>query len=279
MARRDQLLHVLRDCTAVATVGVFMFPIVWTALDSVKPGSAVFDKDGVTLTNFLPTLANYATVLGAGPETPEAFDSRQSIVDSILVAVTATLMVLAIALPMAFAVWRFRGTYQKPLMRTVLFAWMIPPIVLIIPIFQLYHTTGLLDTRPGLILAQAAIHLPLAILVLKSFFDDLPPEVAEAATIDGASEWQVFARISAPMIRSGIAATAILVFIFCWTEFFMAVFLSAFTRLLPVQISIMSNAMGGSTMALSTLALVPCFVFALLTQKHLVRGMSLGMQR
>jgi multiple sugar transport system permease protein len=266
----------IRDIVAVTITAVFLFPILWSALDSFKPTSAVFDKNGVTAFNFLPTLSNYGTILGAGPE---AFDSRQSILDSALVAMAATLVALAVALPAAFALWRFGSRRRNNFMRAVLFAWMLPPIVLIIPLFQMYHAAGLFDTRAGLIAAEAAIHLPFAILVLKSFFDDLAPETAEAAMLDGANEMQVFTKVSLPMIRGGVAATAIILFIFCWTEFFLAVFLSAFTRLLPVQVSIMSNAVGGLTMALSTLALVPCFVFVLLTQRHLVRGLSLGLQR
>lgn len=270
------LMAWLRDLAAAVTVAVFMFPILWTALDSFKSTSAVYDKDGVTFFRFTPTLDNYATVFGAGPET---FDSKQSIVDSIFVSITSTALILLVALPTAFAFWRFAGHRRVLVTSLTLCAWTLPPVVLIIPLFQLYHATGLFDTRYGLILAETAIHLPLAILVLKSFFDDLAPEVAEAAMLDGASEFQVFVKISAPMIKGGIAATAVILFIFCWTEFFLAVFLSAFVRLLPVQISVMSNAMGGSTMALSTAALIPGFIFVLLVQKHLVRGFSLGLQK
>ncbi len=265
-----------RDLVAMATVALFMFPILWTALDSVKPVSAVYDKDRIVLFNFAPTLSNYFTVLGAGPE---AFDSRPSLTHSVVVALSATLLALLIALPAAYALWRFLPHRKKAAQAIVLFAWMLPPIALIYPLFQLYHATGLFDTRTGLILVETAIHLPFAILMLSSFFDDLPPEIGEAAMLDGASDWQVFTRVSAPMIKGGIAATAVILFIFCWTEFFLALFLAAFTKLIPVQIAIMSNAMGGSTMALSTTALVPCFIFVLLVQKYLVRGFSLGLQK
>ncbi len=276
MFQRPNLINTTRDLAAATTVSLFMFPILWTALDSIKPVGAVYDKDRIVLLDFSPTLSNYFTVLGAGPE---AFDSRPSLLNSVLVAVGATLLVLLIALPAAFALWRFLSHRRTTTLGIVLFAWMLPPIALIYPLFQLYHATGLFDTRTGLILVEAAIHLPFAILVLNSFFDDLPPEIGEAAMLDGASDWQVFTRISAPMIKGGITATAIILFIFCWTEFFLSLFLSAFMKLVPVQIAIMSNAMGGSTMALSTTALMPCFIFALLVQKYLVRGFSLGLQK
>jgi multiple sugar transport system permease protein len=233
MVQRASLKQYVRDIAAAATVAIFMFPILWTALDSIKPDSALFNKDGITFLNFSPTLNNYAMVLGGSVE---VLDSRYVIANTIIVAVGATLLALALALPAAFALWRFWEKRGSRLSRGVLFAWMLPPIVFIGPIFQLYHATGLFDTHIGLMLAEAAIHLPFAILVLKSFFDEFTPETAEAAMLDGASGFQVFAKIAVPMIRGGIAATAILLFIFCWTEFFLAVFLAAFVKLLPASL-------------------------------------------
>ncbi len=276
MVWRYKLLQVLRDCAAFATVAVFMSPILWTALDSFKPSSVVFNNEGLTLFNFLPTLDNYGLVLGSADD---VLNSKPVIANTIIVTLGATLLALAISLPGAFALWRFTARKQSRIARLVLLAWMLPPIVLIGPIFQFYHTTGLFDTHAGLILAEAAIHSPFAILVLKSFFDDLAPEIAEAARLDGANEFQVFSKIALPMIRGGITTTAVLLFIFCWTEFFLAVFLAAFVKLLPIQLIVVNSASGGLTMALSTAALLPCFIFVLLVQKHLVRGLSLGLQR
>lgn len=265
----------LRDICAVLVVAVFIFPIAWTAFDSVKPSDALYSKDGLVFA-FAPTLANYRTIFGQGAA---VFDSRQPMIDSSIVAICATVLALVMALPAAFALWRLMPNRRRLFTGITFFAWAMPPIVVISPLFLLYHETGLFDTLAGLILAEAAIHVPFAILLLSSFFDDVPVEVAEAATLDGASEWQVFARIIVPMLRAGIAATAIMLFIFCWTEFFLAVFLTAFTRLAPVHVANMSNALGGSTMAFATAALLPCFVFVLLVQKHMARGFSLGLQR
>jgi multiple sugar transport system permease protein len=276
MTSRTTLLQALRDVAALCTVALFMFPILWTALDSFKPSSAVYNTSGVTLFDFVPTLQNYAMVLGQGPD---VFDSRQSILDTVVVAAGATLLALAVALPASYSIWRHFDRHRVTAIRCILLFWMLPPIVLIGPLFQLYRVTGLFDTRLGLMLAEAAIHLPFAMLVLTSFFEDLLPEVAEAAMLDGATETQVFARIVLPMLHGGITATAIIFFIYCWTEYFLAVSLTAFTHTVPVQVSNMRNALGGSTMAFSTIALVPCFVFVLLVQKQLARGFSLGLQR
>jgi multiple sugar transport system permease protein len=263
----------LRDFVALAVMMTFLFPIFWTALDSFKPGSAIYDKDGFTFLNFVPTFDNYRTILGGG-----SFDSKAALRDTALVALGATILGLAIAVPTAFALWRFFNgkNASSAASRVALVMWMLPPIALVFPLFMLYHATGLFDTYAGLILAEAAFHLPFAVLVLKSFFDDVPHEVGEAAQLDGATEWIIFSRIATPMIAGGIAATAILFLIFCWTEFFLSLFLTSFLRLVPVQIANTSNALGGNTFALSTTALLPCAIFIFLVQKHLARGLSLG---
>jgi multiple sugar transport system permease protein len=264
----------MRDWAAVTVTAIFLFPLLWTVFDSIKPASALYSKDGISLFGFMPTLANYFAVLGG-----DTFDAKRSILDTAYVSFAATALGLLIALPAAFAMWRFVPKRLHAVSTIVLAAWMVPPIVLIIPLLHLYHTVGLFDTHLGLILAEAAIHLPFAILVLKSFFDDLPMEIAEAAHLDGASEWIVFSRIVVPMIAGGIAATAVIFLIFCWTEFFLALFLTSFLRLVPIQVANTSNALGGSTYALSTTALVPCAIVILLLQKHLAREFSLGFQK
>ena len=100
-----------------------------------------------------------------------------------------------------------------------------------------------------------------------------------AAMLDGATRWQIFWRIYTPLVRGGIAATAVLCFIFSWTEFLMALFLTTTIRLLPVQLSLVVTQTWGFTSALSTAAIIPAFVFILLTQRHLARGLTMGLQK
>ena len=119
--------------------------------------------------------------------------------------------------------------------------------------------------------------MPFAILLLKSFFDDVPYEVTEAAMLDGATRWQAFSRVVLPMMKGGIAATAILVFIFSWTEFLLSLFLTQNLRLMPVQAGILVMNMWGLISSLTFTALLPAFIFVMLVQKHLVRGLTMGM--
>ena len=269
--------RLLRDAAAVLTVGCFMFPIFWWGLNSIKPVDAVFEHRGVVWFDFTPTFANYqATLLGQGQE---FLASRQAMVDSITVALGSTLLALAAGLPAAYALSRLVARHGRGLFLWVLFQRVLPPVVIVVPLVFVYHQIGLRDTLMGVILAHGAVNLPFAILLLKSFFDDVPREVGEAAAIDGATRWQSFRRIHLPLIRGGIAATAVLCFIFSWTEFVMALFLTSSIRLLPVQISLSVTQSWGFTSAISIAGLLPAFVFILLVQRHLVRGLTLGLEK
>ena len=267
----------LRALLAVFTVGCFMFPIFWWGLNSIKPVDAMFDLKGIVWFDFTPTLANYrATLLG---QAPDFLTSRNAMAASIIVALGSTLLSLAAALPAAYALSCLTGKAGRGLFLWVLFHRVLPPILIVIPMFFAYHRLGLLDTLAGVILAHAAINLPFAILLLKSFFDDVPREVGEAAFIDGATPWQAFSRIQLPLIRSGIAATAVLCFIFSWTEFLITLFLTTTIRLLPVQLSLIVTQTWGFTSALSIASMLPVFVVILLVQRHLVRGLTMGLSK
>jgi multiple sugar transport system permease protein len=183
------------------------------------------------------------------------------------------------AVPMAYGISMLHLKYQEPLLRLVLLQRFLPPIAIIFPLVMTYHLVGLLDTHLGVALAHAAVNLPFAVLLLKSFFGDVSPEVVEAAKLDGASGWQVFARVMVPLVRGGVAATAILCFIFSWTEFLLSLFLTQNLRLMPVQAGILVMNMWGLISALTSTALLPAFIFVLLVQRHLVRGLTMGLYK
>jgi len=270
-------LRHLRDLAAVLTVGLFMFPLFWWGLNSIKPASAIFQNFSITWFDFTPTLDNYRVTLGG--DGPAFFASRQAILDTILVATGATLLTLLAALPAAFALSLIHFQRKRAMFVWVLFHRILPPIAVLVPLVFTYTRVGLRDSHAGVILAHAAVNLPFAVLLLKSFFDDVPREVGEAATIDGATRLQSFTRIYAPLVKGGIAATAVLCFIFSWTEFLMALFLTNTIRLLPVQLSLVVTQTWGFTAALSTAAILPAFLFVLLVQRHLVRGLTMGLAK
>lgn len=270
-------LRHLRDLAAVLTVGLFMFPLLWWGLNSIKPASAIFQNFSITWFDFTPTLDNYRVTLGG--DGPAFFVSRQTILDTILVATGAAVLTLLAALPAAFALSLMHFWRKRAMFAWVLFHRILPPIAVLVPLVFTYTRVGLRDTLTGVILAHAAVNLPFAVLLLKSFFDDVPGAVGEAATIDGATRLQCFTRIYAPLIKGGIAATAVLCFIFSWTEFLMALFLTSTIRLLPVQLSLVVTQTWGFTAALSTASILPAFLFVLLVQRHLVRGLTMGLAK
>jgi multiple sugar transport system permease protein len=292
-------MQFLRDCTAVAVTALFMFPVFWWALTSIKPISAVFNKDRVVWFDFTPTLINYAVTLfgrsrsqmaideglGMGVAGAEAYDSRQTIVDSIIISVGATTITILVAVFAAYALSRMRFQGRESYLNWVLGQRFMPPIAILVPLVTIYSGLGMRDIQNlylgyiGLMLIYALMNLPIALLLMKSFFDDIPKDVDEAAMIDGATRWQSFSKVVLPMVKGGVAASAVLCFVFSWTEFLLSLFLTTDIRTVPVKIQTFVTSTGnewGFIAALGTAAMIPSFIFILLVQRHLVRGLTLG---
>ena len=292
-------LKILRDITAVFVTALFMFPIFWWALTSIKPISAVFDKDRVNFFDFTPTFINYGVTLfgqsrsqiaideglGMGVAGAEAYDSRMSILESIIVSIGATTVTMSVAVFAAYAISRMTFRGRGAYLNWVLGQRFMPPIAILIPLVSIYKVAGMRDTDNlymgylGLMMIYALMNLPIAVLLMKSFLDDVPKDVDEAAMIDGATRWQTFCKVVLPMVKGGVAASAVLCFIFSWTEFLLSLFLTSDIRTVPVKIQTFVTSTGnewGFIAALGTTAIIPSFVFILLVQKHLVRGLTLG---
>ena len=292
-------VRILRDIAAVFVTALFMFPILWWALASIKPISAMFDKDRVVFFDFVPTLINYGVTLlgmsrsqlaidaglGMGVAGTEAYDSRRAIFDSVIVAIGSTTITMMLAVFAAYALSRMAFKGREGFLNWVLGQRFMPPIAILIPLVAIYKTVGMRDTDNlimgyiGLMMIYALMNLPIAVLLMKSFFDDVPKDVDEAAMIDGATRWQTFRKIVVPMVRGGVAASAVLCFIFAWTEFLLSLFLTTYIRTVPVKIQTFVTSTGnewGFISALGTAAAIPSFIFILLVQRHLVRGLTLG---
>lgn len=283
----------LRYAVSIFVVGLFVFPILWWGLTSIKPISAIFNKDGIVVFDFVPTFDNYrVTIFGytreeltgdatinMGTAGVNSYDGRKTVFDSIVVAVGSTIVTVIIALAASYPLSRMRFRANQLYMNWILSQRFLPPIAIIVPLVFIFHDLGLRDTHLGLILAHSLINLPIALLLLKSFMDDVPRDVDDAAMIDGANRWQCFRLVVLPMVKGGIAATAVLCFVFSWTEFLLSLFLTNSIRTLPVKITTFVTSTGsewGFISALGTSAVIPSFIFILLVQKHLVRGLTMG---
>jgi multiple sugar transport system permease protein len=276
-----------RDIAAVLVVGLFMFPLFWWLLSSIKPTSVQSNLAGNVFCDFVPTFDNYAAaIFGFNPYEAAGFnmgenyfDSRLPLLSSTVIALGATALTLLLSAPAAYALSRMTFRGRERALSLILLQRLLPPIAIIVPTVYLMRDLKLYDTHAAIILAHGLMNLPVAVLLLKSFFDDVPREIDDAATIDGATKAQIFRRIVLPMVRGGVAATAVLCFIFSWTEFLLALFLTTSIRTLPVKITTFGSSVGdsgGLIAALGTSAMLPGFIFILLVQKQLARGLSLG---
>ena len=209
-----------------------------------------------------------------------------AILDSVMVSVGATAVTMAVAVFAAYALSRMAFKGRDRISSTGCWASAsCRPSPSSIPLVTIYKDAGLRDTDSlfvgylGLMMIYALMNLPIAVLLMKSFFDDVPKDVDEAAMIDGATRWQSFSKVVLPMVRGGVAASAVLVFIFSWTEFLLSLFLTTSIRTVPVKIQTFVTSTGnewGFISALGTAAAIPSFIFILLVQRHLVRGLTLG---
>jgi multiple sugar transport system permease protein len=160
---------------------------------------------------------------------------------------------------------------------------MMPPIAVIIPVFLLFGAIGWVDTHQGLILLYAAFNLPLAIWMMRAYFLDVPVEIEEAALVDGSSRLGALWHITLPLAAPGVAATAVFLFIFSWTEFLFALVLARTNAVtLPVIIAGfygMQSTFWGAAGVVSILACVPIFILGLAAHRHFARGLTMGAVR
>lgn len=264
----------LRDITAITVTVIFMLPILWWALTSLKPAWAIFNKDETVVLGFVPSLANYVIAMGEGGS--DALGVRATFVNSAVIATGSTVISLGSGLMAAFALTRLGLRSTRRMLGLVILLRMLPPIAIIIPGIMLSQQVGLFDTYLAVMLMHGLMNLPLAVLMLISFLEDVPREVDEAARVDGAGNVTLFFRILVPMIRSGIVATAVICALFSWTEFLIVLFLSVSFRTVPVHLAILSMGAWGPLAAVGTLAMLPAFCAVLFFQRYLVRGLTLG---
>ncbi len=291
--RRIDWGYVVRTLAAATVAGIFLLPILWWGLSSIKPTQEILSVPP-KLFDFDPTLNWYRVVLGNADPTQlnvettgsvgrgsggSTFFSIPYLRDSAIVGVGSTALVLLLAAPAAYAMSRFALRWRKDLAFWILSQRMMPPIVAAFPLFFVFRTLGWIDTYHGLILVHAAMNVPLAVLLLMSFFDEVPRDLDDAAMVDGATRFGAFLN-SLTLVRGGLVATAVLAFIFSWNEFLLSLVLTTgVVRTVPVASSTFTTAFAtewGYLAALGIASMVPIFVFILIVQQHLVRGLTLG---
>lgn len=250
----------------------YLFPIYWMLASSLKTQVDDFAIPPIFLF-FQPTLDHYLAIF-SNKQFLQVLRNSLAITGA---TVLASLFFGAWA-AYAFARFRFRGNLL--LSMGLIVARMMPPIVFIVPLYLMLNALKLRNTYWGLIIVFTAFSLPFTVWMLKSFFDEVPLELEEAAWIDGASRLHAFVRIILPLAAPGMAATAVFAALLAWNEFLFALLLGGpDTTTLPVYMASFvgeRNIQRGEIMATAVLAITPPVIFVMLVQRNLIKGLTLG---
>ena len=253
-----------------------LFPILWMILLSLKSPA----EQTTTYFAFSPTMENYATVLSSKGTDLTSVNYPQALINSVLMSGGAVLVSLIIGIPAAYAAgrWKYRGS--EDLMFQMLSFRFAPELMVIVPLFVIYNQIGLFDTFYGMIWVLQLVTMPLVVWILRSYFQDMPAELEQAALLDGYTRKRAFVSVALPLVRPGIAAAALLAFIFAWNNYVFPLILTDSNTSVTVAVTRFLGGGGQAfynlTAAAALIAALPPLLLALTIQRYLVRGLSFG---
>ncbi|MCB9152413.1 MAG: carbohydrate ABC transporter permease [Caldilineaceae bacterium] len=250
---------------------LMFFPILWMVLTSFKTEQVAFAFPPRLI--FTPTLENWRIAL-------VGTDYLNFLGNTLIITFVSTLAALILGVPAAYAMAFYATKRTDGSLLWVMSTRMLPPAGVIVPIYVIFQRLGLLDTFLGIIIIYTGMNVPLVIWMVRSFMLDIPFEIIEAARMDGVTLWQEIARMVLPLIVPGLAATALLCFIFAWNEFFFAFNLTTKTAApLSVYISSFKTAEGlfwAKMSAAATATVFPVLIAGWVAQRQLVTGLTMG---
>ncbi len=278
----------LQWVTGLGVCILFLLPIMWVLSISLKPPEE-WVAYPPTLIPIETTTSNYIVLFqpgnpvgGISAMVSSAEPVSKAFINSLIVVPISTLAALMIGFFAAYGVTRFQAG-GKPLPLFVLTTRMFPPVAFAVPLLVYFRVLGLIDTRIALILMYTGFTIAFSLWMMRGFIEGVPRHVEEAAILDGASPWRVLFTITLPLVRGGLAATGLFVFILNWTEFLLAqIFTSREAITIPVQVSHYAGAVGrfyGPMAALGVVASIPVVIAGYLIQRHLVTGFTFGLVR
>ena len=260
------------NVVALLLVLTYALPYVYLVSTSLKPPADVqqippsFFPDRVSLENFRTAISTAGL--------PKAF------LNSAIVAVLTTVLTLLIAVPAAYVSTLYRRRITILFLLFALVTRMVPAVSLGVPLFQIMKSLRLLDTTLGLVLAHTSSAVPLALLLMAAFFEGVPRDLEEAARIDGCTRFQAFMRIILPVMRGGMAITALFSFIASWNEFLFALLLTSQNgKTAPIVIAEFNSVYGlawGPMTAAAVLYSLPVILVTLVLQKQIIGGLTFG---
>jgi multiple sugar transport system permease protein len=257
----------------LVVVALALIPVLWMVSLSFKTPTAILDP------SFVPsqwTWGNYYGVLHTAT-------FIRPLINSIGICLISTLISVVLASMAAYAVARLRFPGKSLLIGMALLIAMFPLIALVTPMFNIERAIGLFNTWPGLIIPYVAFGLPLGIYILSAFFREIPWELEKAAKVDGATPFQAFTKVIAPLAAPGMVTTAILIFLTCWNDFIFAIsFTSTISsRTAPASLAFLSGASTftvptGPIAAAAVVITIPIIIFVLFFQRRIVAGLTSG---
>ncbi|MCY9670189.1 carbohydrate ABC transporter permease [Paenibacillus alginolyticus] len=265
----------LLDILTYLLLIISIFPIAWMVLTSLKTS---WDAQALPpVWAFVPTLENYISLF-TNKSSSNPFGSL--LWNSTIVSLVSTVLSVVFGALAAYSLSRFRLKKGKDIAIWILSTRMFPPAATLVPVFMMMSWFNLIDTYAALIIPYTAFNLSFVVWMLKGFFDDIPVDLEEAATVDGCSRMSAFTRIILPLVAPGLAATAIICLMFSWNEFMFALVLSrndAVTApVIANQFVTMYGVKWGELTAASTLMTAPVLFFAILVRNHMIKGLTMG---
>lgn len=272
---KKKMLTVVRGVVVALLLFVSLFPIYWLVAMAIRP-----TEEMTGLISVVPhslTLSHFVQLF-----TEKGFG--QAIINSLQVTGVSLVLSLAFGLCAAYIIarHRFRFGLKKPVTYWVLLIRVLPPVAFTIPLYIMFSKLGVLNSKVPPTLACVLINIPLIIWFMISFFQDLPEEVEESAQIDGATEWQLFVRIVLPLVAPGIAAIAMLSFMYAWNEYTYSIIFvqSPSNYTVPLALAVLNTEDNltnfGLVAAGGVISVIPITLFVIFAQNYLISGLSSG---
>ena len=272
-AQRSLLSSIGFVISLSAALAFALFPLLWIALTSLKSNRDILEMPPLFV--FQPTLEHWQSVW-------QAYGFLRFYGNSLIIGTCTAIVVLVVGTLAAYSLARSKSKVRENLAFFILSQRMMPPVAVVLPIYIMLSEIKALDRLETLIMMNVAFNLPLAIWIIRGFIESLQIELEEAAVVDGATWFGAFVRVGLPQIVPGLLSSALLVFIYTMNEFFFALILSG-TKARPISVAVQNylptgvrGTMFGEAAVASILIMLPCLLFAIIMQRHLVSGISLG---
>lgn len=280
--RGGLLSPALRWVLLIFYLGFTLLPLIWLLLSTIQTQASLLRvppqilPDAVTLQNYIDIFKPAAFGENSGQST-----FLLALRNSVLISLGTTVIAMLFGTLAAYAFARFNIPRKRPLLLVVLGSQLLPPISVIIPLFRMFKSAGLLDTLFALILAYSTFSIPFVVWIMAGYFQSVPLELEEAARIDGATRFQSFLRIALPLAAPGLAATAIFTLLNAWDEFFFAlIFTSTYaSKTVPVALAEFigrHSVNWGMLVTGGLIASLPPIVLSLLFYRYIVSGLAAG---